>query len=122
MTVRSAHDFLDGVWDWAILDGCFGNTKISPTDIDGMVERNGQVLFLETKKPGVEIPTGQLIAFKTLAKRRRCAVLIIWGEKQNPVKMRYITSAIDKTYDPADVKDLRLLVSYWFWWAERTSN
>ncbi len=40
MTIRSKEVFLQGLWDWAVLDGCFGNTRIRPTDVDGLIERH----------------------------------------------------------------------------------
>lgn len=40
---------------------------IYPTDIDGMVEINGHLLFLEQKGPGVGLDTGQRLAMRHLA-------------------------------------------------------
>jgi hypothetical protein len=56
--IRNMSQYDRGIWDWSILDGCFGDTKISPTDIDGCIERKGRKLFLETKTPGNPIPYG----------------------------------------------------------------
>jgi hypothetical protein len=59
LTIHNQALYEDGQWDWAILNGCFGKTKIAPTDIDGSIERNGKYLFIETKHPGASIPLGQ---------------------------------------------------------------
>lgn len=40
MTIHGSDRFLAGAWDWTVLDGCFGNTQIRPTDVDGMIERD----------------------------------------------------------------------------------
>jgi hypothetical protein len=41
MTINKLDAYVAGLWDWVCLDGCFGDTKIRPTDIDGLVERRG---------------------------------------------------------------------------------
>ena len=53
MTINDPVKFCAGLWDWGILNGCFGDTLIKPTDIDGFVERNGKFLFFETKSPPI---------------------------------------------------------------------
>lgn len=63
--------------DWGKVLGMSG--KVYPTDIDGMLERNGHFLFMEWKRPGVKIPQGQDIAYKKLAALPNMKVLYIWG-------------------------------------------
>lgn len=58
-------------------------------DIDGMVERNGYFLIVETKRPNVDINQGQSIAYEQLAKLPNMTVIYIWGELNNPVKLQY---------------------------------
>ncbi|MFT3871097.1 MAG: hypothetical protein QM714_00390 [Nocardioides sp.] len=67
-------------WDCS-MDGCYHESLpdwedicttvfprgIYPTDVDGMVEMNGHLLFLEQKGPGVGIDTGQRLAMRHLA-------------------------------------------------------
>lgn len=80
MTINNPVEFCAGLWDWHILAGCFGKTKIMPTDVDGFVERKGNFLWLETKKENVLIPNGQLITFMTLIKTGYFTIFIIWGD------------------------------------------
>lgn len=117
MTINNASEYLKNIWDWAILSGCFGDTKIMPTDIDGHVERNGHFLWLETKAPGVELKQGQEITLQKLAKRGD-AVVIIWGEKDNPQKIKLLFNGEERIYLNANIKTLREIVSNWFNWAD----
>lgn len=109
---------MDNIWDWAILDGCFGHTRIRPTDVDGLIERNGKCLFIETKQPGASIPYGQALMHKTLV-RAGFSVLIVWGEKDSPCKIKLLTPSTTRTYEQADIETLRSLVSKWFTWADK---
>lgn len=117
MTIEDPQRFLDGVWDWAILKGCFGDTKIMPTDVDGLVERNGLFLVLETKQSGAEVPQGQLITFQQLAKTGKFTIFIIWGKKHWPERIQFITR--QRTHAPIGCNGFELLahVKRWFEWA-----
>lgn len=50
---------------------------IRPTDIDGMVEINDHVLFIEQKQLGASIERGQVRAFKALSRKPSQTVLVI---------------------------------------------
>lgn len=53
----------DGVFDWDFLIEAFAPTRIQPTDVDFIVERNGYFLVFETKHAdNIEVPTGQTSA------------------------------------------------------------
>jgi hypothetical protein len=78
--INNPEKFLASIWDWSFLDNCFGNTKIKVSDIDGVVERNGQFLFIETKGHGVTIPHGQNILHKALIAMGNATLFIIWGD------------------------------------------
>lgn len=49
---------------------------IRPTDVDGMVEINGHVLFLEEKSAGVPVGAGQGRALRQLASRPDVTVVV----------------------------------------------
>ena len=78
--------FVESLWNWDILKGCFGN-GIKPTDIDGLVERNGHFLLLEAKNPGKEVPVGQQILFDKLVaipsadSLATFTVFVVWGRR-----------------------------------------
>lgn len=54
--------------EWDDLIECFPR-NIRPTDVDGMVEINGHVLFLEEKGPSVKLHEGQRRALRSLSMR-----------------------------------------------------
>ena len=120
MTIRNPIAFMAGIWDWNILRGCFGETKIRPTDIDGCVERNGHTLIIETKKPGVAIPRGQFIMYENWARTGVFTVIVVWGETDRPEAMMAFRP--DGTIIPkkdVDLEGLRSLVAAWYAWANK---
>jgi hypothetical protein len=84
MTIHSPDKYIENIWDWGFLDECFQPTRIKVTDIDGLIERNGRFLVIETKLPNVDIPKGQAILFNALVKTGYFHVLIIWGKRNQP--------------------------------------
>lgn len=120
MTIHNWDEYKSNLWDWGILRGCFGDTKIEPTDIDGFVERNGKFLVIETKAPGVEIKTGQMITFKRLIETGRFTVMIVWGEADSPQQIKLITSKATREYPDASLETMKTLVSKWFAWANQS--
>lgn len=116
MTINNAAQYMAGVWDWAILDGCFGETKIKPTDIDGFVERRGNFLVLETKQPEAGVPEGQELTFKALVKRAGAVVIVIFGQQNKPERLRVYSAKYPdgKDYDDPDGELLRRYVATWF--------
>lgn len=114
--------FVDGLWDWAIIADQFPG-KISPTDIDGFVEMNGRFLFLETKRIGAHIPQGQEILFKRCAKRGD-VVIVIWGEKGNPERLRvYNRYCIDGIEPPiGDLLKLKMLCTQFVEYAKENPH
>ena len=120
MTINNLDEFVNNLWDWSILDGCFGNTRIHPTDVDGLVERNGKFLLIEAKSPGVEIKTGQMIMFNKLVHTGYFTVILVWGEINNPEKITLMTSKTIEVYENISLDKLREITSKWFIWANQT--
>lgn len=121
MTIRNEKAFLEGIWDWGCLDDCFpGKMKI--TDIDGFFERKGKFLVLETKQPGVTVPLGQEIMFKNMQRTGLFTVIVVWGEKNNPVEIQvyYSDGSISKK-KPADIYKFKEIVSWWYCQVEKES-
>ncbi len=87
-TIRNIDTFVHTLWDWACLDGCFGQTRIKPTDVDGLIERRGKFLLIEAKSPGVTIPTGQSIMFDSLLKTGVFTIIVVWGQSNNPERLQ----------------------------------
>lgn len=118
MTINNMRLYEEGIWDWGFLNDCFPGTKIRVTDIDGAVERNGKFLFIETKKPGTPIPMGQEIFFKNQVALGNC-VMYVWGQRNNPVKIRIVTPVADRTFENATEDTVKRLVKLWFAMANR---
>ena len=70
----------DGVFDWDFLVPAFRGSGITPMDLDFFVERRGQFLAIETKRPGVSIPEGQRIALEALSRIQAFTVVVAWGK------------------------------------------
>jgi hypothetical protein len=118
MTIENDEAYLASLWDWACLDGCFGGTMIKPSDVDGRVERNGKVLEIETKLPGVSIPMGQEIMMTTLVQVYGFTEMIVWGHPGKPEKIELRTPHITKVYENTSLDTLRGIVKQWFRWAD----
>lgn len=114
MTIQDSDAFVRNLWDWACLDGCFGDTRIQATDIDGAVERCGQFLFIETKEPGVILKQGQRIFYSALAQKSGVTVFVVWGKTGKPEELQvYANNGISKRY-VCDLDKLRRFVAKWF--------
>ena len=73
-------------WDWSELNECFTGSRISLSDIDCLfvVERGGQIIFIETKNPGETLSIGQRIMLEELSKKQGINSLVIWGKRNCP--------------------------------------
>lgn len=118
MTVNNDEAFLAGVWDWGILRGCFGETKIEPTDIDGLVERKGKFLLIEAKGSNADLKRGQRITFDALHKTGLFTILVVWGPKNQPERIELWTRHKKLMYDPANLDRFRSIVAWWYKWAD----
>ena len=121
MTIINPERYLEGIWDWAILDGCFGDTKIKPTDIDGFVERWGHFLVIETKHPGASVPQGQRMTFNALREIGVFTIIVVWGISGvvKYMEVLYPPPIQPTPKKPADISDLRKVVRWWFGYANK---
>lgn len=111
--LRNRDAYRDAAQDWVILEGCFGG-KIRPSDIDGIVERNGHFLVLEKKPSGYEFRGGQALLFSRLSALPRFTVLIlrgdgqdcesmqVWGQPTQPCTLEAIRDFCHAWYDVAN--------------------
>ena len=114
MTINDPDAYLKGVWDWGILDGCFGTGKIRPTDIDGFVEHRGHFLVLEAKGPGADIPRGQERTIEALRETGLFTIIVVWGEKDSPRRLLVLTKNSEYLYERADLQTFRNVVQWWY--------
>ena len=59
------------------------NPNVVPSNVDGILERNGQFLILEWKRPGEKVSNGQKIMLQALAAKPSFMVVIIYGNTDN---------------------------------------
>lgn len=111
--------YLDYLPDWAILDGCFPR-GIKPTDLDGCVELHGNLLFLEWKRPGAPLKTGQRLMFEAATRLGYIAVFVIFGDPlTNTVEsLQEIHGGRVRKTKPSSNGDLRKRCEQWAQWAE----
>lgn len=114
MTIHNIDKFMSTLWDWGILSGCFGETKIRPTDVDGMVERNGHFLFLEAKSTGVTLPKGQQIMFSRLAAPKSFTVFVVHGDTNQPQRLTVFHNGAWQQDRECDLQGFRRAVSRWW--------
>ncbi len=119
MTINNIDTYIENLWDWGILNGCFGDTKIAVTDIDGFVERRGKFLLIETKSIGKEIPNGQKYTFESLMKTGLFTILIVWGTRNTPQRMELYTVNATLTYENTNLEKMREIVRKWFVFASK---
>ena len=55
------------------------NPHLVPSNVDGILERNGQFLIFEWKRPGEKVSNGQRIMLQALAAKPSFMVVIIYG-------------------------------------------
>ena len=59
------------------------NPHLVPSNVDGILERNGHFLILEWKRPGEKVSEGQRIMLQALAAKPSFMVVIIYGNTDN---------------------------------------
>lgn len=143
MTIRDLNRYMESLWDWGFLDGCFGVTRSRVGDVDGILEHYGEILLLEGKpmwcapEIGEKWRTeqtrmnGQSRLWAGLA-GRGVTVMVLWGEAENaaePMKKTPKRMQLWRRFQPEPdiVKDcsvelVRHYVSRWWQWAEKTNE
>ena len=99
--------------DLTVLDECFPG-RIAMTDVDGLVEINGQFLFLEWKRRG-DVPAGQRIMFERLTKHPEFTILVILGDPATMAVERYdvFQGGRRRGWRACDLPELRRRVRTW---------
>lgn len=109
----------DGVFDWTWTHGCFGDTKITPMDLDAVIERKGQFLVMETKDIGVQVPQGQLYTFQSMHRLGCFTFMIIHGKTQPERSVCWYPHPSKIKVELTGVDAARAFVARWYSWANR---
>ena len=92
--MKSMRTMFPKVVDYGELIGLIpSNEKFSPSDIDGICERNGQFLIMEWKRPkddtyeGEKVSFGQQKLLQALAAKEGFIVIIVYGHSDDGMKV-----------------------------------
>jgi hypothetical protein len=92
--MKSMRTMFPKVVDYGELIGLIpSNEKFSPSDIDGICERNGQFLIMEWKRPkddsyeGEKVSYGQQRLLQALAAKEGFIVIIVYGHSDDGMKV-----------------------------------
>jgi len=117
MSIFDSHKYKTIFHDFDFLSGCFGNTRVMPTDIDGIIERNSNFLVMEFKPEGKRLSTGQRIMLERMSKIDVFTVLVIWHtpcEMHEPKVPTSIQAMPSKELKKVDVQEVRKIVCNWW--------
>lgn len=126
--IRDLDKFARGRWRWDEYgySSAFGG-RITFTDVDGLVERNGHFLFIEQKQYTPDqcgpyyLPKGQEIALERLARLPQFTVLYVAGDASDcsPWWIKNLTTMkVDDYRDTPDADERRGKLTRLFeaWW------
>ena len=101
------------------------NPKLLPSNLDMVIERFGNFLIGEWKRPNEKISLGQEILLKRLATKEDIVVLLIEGDTDNGMVVHKI-EAINKdgslTHIGDDVNALKGFIRFWYEHAEKKAR
>ena len=106
--------------DLTVLDECFPG-RIAMTDVDGLVEINGQFLLIEWKRRG-DVPAGQRIMFERMTRHPEFTILVIVGDPATMEVKCYdvCQDGRRKGWRDCDLSELKRRVGAWADRASRT--
>lgn len=108
----------DQLPDWSDINECFPRS-IYPTDIDGMVEINGHILFIEQKSVGASLTKGQIRAFLALSKKPNVTVIAIRPGAQYEMEALFYRRGSGSGWQPMYRSDLLQWFKSWSETADR---
>ena len=117
--IRSWEASLDSRCNWAWLNGAFGGTAISVTDIDFLIERRGLFLIGEVKPHRNAIRQGQAITFKALAALPQFTAFFLVGDiAEHEIAPREMLVVGETGWLPVDRRGLVAFCAEWFAYAD----
>ena len=106
--------------NWGVFNECFAPTKIRITDVDGLVERNGQFLFIEAKQNTKTIPIGQRILFEQLTRNApHISVLLLYADNISQEMdiqeyAEFQDGKMTRGWTPTNTEEMKNFVTRWF--------
>jgi hypothetical protein len=115
--------------DYSTLLGACSNRAAVPSDLDGILERNGQFLVIECKAGSDSLSTGQRIMLEALARIPSFTVLLVWlsgrrlGNSAHAFEPMHIQRiGIDDLPNGTDITDFRERLACWFEMASKRTK
>jgi hypothetical protein len=102
--------------DWEIFDGCFDakSHKIKVSDVDGVVEINGHILWLEWKRALSEISVGQKMLYQSFSSNSpKQIVLVVVGPLGCPERYCIFNGGKQMPWLPCTREILRERMKRW---------
>jgi hypothetical protein len=112
-----------GLFDWDFLLPIFAGTRISPMDIDFCLEKNDNILLMETKKDGGVVGVGQSMTYLSLYRRGGVTLVKITMKRDSADEKDVngiITISVLEALDRATAKNKEIYHQYN--WVTYTSN
>ena len=105
-----------------VFDKCFPGL-IAFTDIDWIVERHGQFVFMEWKMSGCELTKGQRILLEQLSMLAQFTVIVVWGdaEKMTVTRCAHCRRAKFGDLPFNDLESLQQWLIQWAAYAEQAA-
>lgn len=102
--------------NWELFDGCFDakSQKIKVSDVDGVVEINGHLLWLEWKRRCEELSVGQKMLYKAFTYNSlKQTVLIVVGPLATPERYCIFSSGKQSPWKQCTREALRERMIRW---------
>ena len=107
------------LWDFTPLNGCFGRTGIKVSDIDGIVERKGHLLVIETKRPGEGMEKGQRLLFAEFVRQGHTVVIVTGRSMEDYETVETMDAKGERHQEDRSITEL---VSNWFVMADNSPD
>lgn len=112
--------------DFADLIGVIpSNPKLLPSNLDMVIERFGNFLVGEWKRPNEKISLGQEILLKRLATKEDFVVLLIEGDTDDGMVVNKVEAInTDGTLTPigSSAEELKKFIKFWYEHAEKKAR
>ena len=115
MSYMRNKNLLGTLTNWEhVIDALPGKCGVS--DIDGIIEKNGYFLVLESKNYGERLPLGQEILLRQLSLLKGFAVVIITMDRKtgDVYGIQRVTKGSLGETEMSDTEELSELVAQWF--------
>jgi hypothetical protein len=118
--IRDPKKAQDSRCNWSWLNPAWGNTRISPTDVDFEVERKGKFLTGEIKTTRDGLTQGQTILLQAKAKIPQFTVFVLVGDiTENEIWPKEMMVVGQNEWHPVDRADFLAFCMQWFQAANR---